>query len=191
MNLTSAQWIQAIKLILTFVICLWIVQVINAHYGNALNDYGIFPRRPDGIYGVLIWVFLHGNFQHLLMNTTPLLVLGYFVALRGAIIFLRASIMVTVLGGLGVWIFGRPALHIGASALVFGYFGFLIAMGLYEKSLGALLIAAITLFYYGGMIFGVLPSVSFISWEGHLFGLIAGVIAARILVFNSGTDGTE
>ena len=88
---------------------------------------------------------------------------------------------------MGVWIFGRDAYHIGASGLVFGYFGFLVAVGIYEKSLSSLTIASFAVFYYGGLIYGVLPTESFISWEAHLFGLMAGVLAARILALKSGT----
>lgn len=168
-------------MIVVFVILLWAIQVVNALFGNTFNRYGIFPREMDGLYGVMIWTFLHGNFQHLMMNTTPLLILGYFVALRGTRVFFATSFMVIVLGGLGVWIFGRPAIHIGASGLVFGYFGFLIVIGIYERDPGALLIGVVVLFYYGGMIFGVLPNERFISWEGHLFGLLAGVFAAKNL----------
>ncbi|MDZ7686164.1 MAG: rhomboid family intramembrane serine protease [Gammaproteobacteria bacterium] len=84
-------------------------------------------------------------------------------------------------GGLGVWLFGRPAFHIGASGLVFGFFGFLVTIGIYEKSLPALAIASFAIFYYGGMIYGVMPADGFVSWEAHLFGLCAGVFAGRML----------
>jgi membrane associated rhomboid family serine protease len=83
-------------------------------------------------------------------------------------------------------LFGRSAFHIGASGLVFGYFGFLVAVGLYERRIVSLAIASVTLFYYGGMIFGVLPVNSFVSWEGHLFGLVAGIVAARTFAARRG-----
>jgi len=102
------------------------------------------------------------------------------VALRGRWLFISSSLLILVVGGLGVWVFGRAAFHIGASGLVFGYFGFLVAIGVYERSLSGLAIASLTLFYYGGLIFGVLPTNSFVSWEGHLFGLLAGILAARV-----------
>ena len=131
--------------------------------------------------GIIFWPFLHGGFYHLLMNTTPLLVLGYFVALRGFVPFFQISAIIVLVGGLGVWVAGREAYHIGASGLVFGYFGFLVAAGVYERSVSALAVASFALFYYGGLIFGILPTESFVSWEGHLFGLLAGVLSARLL----------
>ena len=89
------------------------------------------------------------------------------------------SFIVIGLGGAGVWALGRPAIHIGASGLVFGYFGYLVARGWYERKLGSILIAIAVIILYGGLIAGVIPARSLVSWEAHLFGLIAGVLAAR------------
>lgn len=174
-------WQDGAVYILTFVGILWAVEVINAALGHRLNVFGIYPRELSGLWGLLVWPLLHGNIQHLAVNTTPFVVLGWFVAMRGPAIFLQTTLLITVLAGAGVWTFGRVAFHIGCSGLVFGYFGFLVARGIYEKSISALAIACFTLFYYGGMIFGVLPSDEFISWEAHLFGLFAGIFAARTL----------
>ena len=104
---------------------------------------------------------------------------GSFVALKGTLRFFIVTLIITILGGVGVWCFGREAYHVGASGLVFGYFGYLVALGIYERSLQTLFIASLIIFYYGGMIFGILPGEKFISWEAHLFGLFAGVLAAR------------
>jgi len=174
-------WFYGAKVILIFAAILWVVEAINTLVGNRLNLLGIYPRDVSTLPGILLWPLLHGSFEHLIMNTTPLLVMGYFVALRGLRVFVVATMLIDVIGGTGVWVFGRPAFHIGASGLVFGYFGFLIAIGIYEKSISALLIASFTIFYYGGLIFGVLPGQRFISWEAHFFGLMAGIYAARWL----------
>ena len=123
------------------------------------------------------------------MNTMPLLIMGFFVALRGPWIFTKTTLLILIIGGLAVWVFARPAYHIGSSGLIFGYFGFLVAIGLYERSISSLAIASVTLFYYGGLIFGILPTDSFISWEGHLFGLCAGILAARLMVFKDKPAG--
>jgi membrane associated rhomboid family serine protease len=162
---------------------LWIVTLANAWFGYKLNYLGIYPREVASLTGILAWPFLHLNFYHLTLNTTPLLVLGYFVALRGIVVYLKATLLILIIGGLGVWIFGRPAVHIGASGLVFGFFGFLVAVGIYERSISSLAIASFTVFYYGGMLYGVIPVDSFISWEAHFFGLLAGIWAARVLAF--------
>lgn len=181
----------AIKAVVILVAAIWLVELINALLGHRLNVFGVYPRRVDSLPGILVWPFLHGGYAHLLMNTTPLLVMGFFVALRGVRSFCLSSLFILVLAGIGVWLFGRTAYHIGASGLVFGYFGFLVALAWYEKSLMTFLVACLVLFYYGGIIYGVLPRDEFVSWEGHLFGLIAGVIAANLFASKSISSSTN
>lgn len=187
---SSVQHIQrstfsAIKAVLVLVGLIWVVEVLNALLGHRLNVFGIFPRRLDSLPGILLWPLLHAGYGHLVMNTTPLLVMGFFVALRGVRVFFFSSLLILILGGLGVWLFGRPAFHIGASGLVFGYFGFLVALAWFERSLLTFSIACLVLFYYGGIIFGILPWDEFVSWEGHLFGLLAGIAAANLFARRS------
>lgn len=173
-------WLLGLQLIGGLIVVIWAVGLINAALGFGLNQFGIYPRHPAGLSGVLTWVLLHGDMTHLLVNTTPLLFLGFFVALRGPRLFFSISLTIWLLAGLAVWLFGRTAIHIGASGLVFGYFGFILAVAFYERSLGDLAIASITMFYYGGLFLGVLPTQPFVSWESHLFGLLAGILAARL-----------
>ena len=187
----------AILLLLVFVAAIWVVFLVNGLlFDGDLNRYGLSPMalpyrwlsefEPSVPYlagsfrGILLSPMLHGSFSHLLSNTLPLLVLGGFVALRGTKTLVGVSLFVVVLGGLLVWLVGRPAIHIGASGLVFGYFGYLLAQGWYERSTLSIVVAFAVLLLYGGIIFGALPQSGFISWEGHLFGLIAGVLAARM-----------
>ena len=187
----------ALLLLLIFVAAIWVVHIVNGLlFDGSLNRYGLTPMalpyrwlsefEPSVSYaavslrGILLSPLLHGSFSHLLSNTLPLLVLGGFVALRGARTLIGVSLFVVVLGGLLVWLVGRPAVHIGASGLVFGYFGYLLAQGWYERSFLSIVVAVAVLLLYGGIIFGVLPQGGFISWEGHLFGLIAGILAARM-----------
>ncbi len=177
----AENWISALKLILAMVILIWIVEVINNFLGHRLGVYGIYPRKTEALPGILLWPFLHGSLNHLIMNTTPLLVMGFFVALRGWWVFLKSCLLILIISGLGVWIFGRPAYHVGTSGLVFGFFGFLITLAIYERSIATFAIASFTVFYYGGLIFGILPRDNFVSWEGHLFGLLAGMLSARLL----------
>ena len=180
-RLVVNQWLGSLRRVFWLVVLIWTLQAVNSAYGMNFNALGIYPRDWQGLSGIFIWPLLHANVVHLLMNTVPLLIFGFFVALRGTGAFIKASLLIVIVGGLGVWIFGRPAYHIGASGLVFGYLGFLLAIGIYEKRLGSLLVGGMMLFYYGGMIFGVLPQNGFVSWEGHLSGLLAGVLAARLL----------
>jgi len=178
---TADRWFLAARISITMTSVCWLIELVNGSVGHGFSIFGILPRHLDSLPGVFIWPFLHGGAGHLLMNSTPLLVLGFFVALRGMGTFMLASLLITLLAGVAVWLFGRSAYHIGASGLVFGYFGFLVALGWYERRLSTLLVAAGISFYYGGMLWGVVPSDSFISWEAHLFGLLAGIVAARVL----------
>ena len=187
----------SIILLLIFVAVIWVVYLVNSLlFDGSLNRYGLSPMAlpyrwlsefepslpylAGSLRGILLSPLLHGSFSHLMSNTFPLLLLGGFVAIRGAKTLIGVSLLVILLGGLLVWIVGRPAVHIGASGLVFGYFGFLVAQGWYERSIVSIVVAVGVLLLYGGIIFGVLPQSGFISWEGHLFGLIAGVLAARM-----------
>ena len=159
---------------------IWLAALANYLIAYELNFHGILPREINSLPGIIFWPFLHGGFVHLAMNTTPLFILGFLVGLRGPKLFLLLSLFIVIVAGLAVWVFGRTAYHIGASGLVFGYFGFLVAVAWYEKHLSTFLIAALVLFFYGGLIFGVLPRDAFVSFEAHLFGLIAGMIGASL-----------
>ena len=141
----------------------------------------VVPRELAGLVGIVGMPFVHGTMEHLLANTVPLLVFGLIVVSRGVAYFLWVSAGIVVLGGLGLWLFGRESAHIGASGLVFGYFGLLVVRGLYERSLSSVGASLLVIILYGGMIFGVLPGgEEHVSWEAHLCGLIAGIAVARL-----------
>jgi membrane associated rhomboid family serine protease len=160
------------------VVLLWIVECVNALLDHHLNRWGILPRTLAGLVGIPLSPFLHGSFAHLILNTVPLITLGGLVILRGTRLFLTVSLWITLLSGAALWLLGRSAYHVGASSVLFGYFGYLVARGWYERSVTALLVALLTLGLYGGIVWGILPTRSYISWEGHLFGLLAGVLVA-------------
>lgn len=162
-------------------ILFWVIELINTATGHSLRVFGILPRNLVGLRGLIFSPFLHGNIFHLMCNTIPFVVLGSLVSMRGIDDFFEISLIIMIVGGGAVWLFGRQAYHIGASGLIFGYFGFLVAAGWFERKIMSLIIALIVLFLYGGMIWGVLPLRPFVSWEGHLFSLLAGIICARIL----------
>ncbi|MDA0768737.1 MAG: rhomboid family intramembrane serine protease [Chloroflexi bacterium] len=170
----------SIVLLMGFVTLIWVVEILDGFTGNSLDQYGIVPRNIHGLVGIPLSPFLHGGLGHVLSNTLPLLVLGGLVALRGRAILVGLTLFVTFLGGLGIWVIGRPGVHIGASILVFGFFGYLVARGWYDRSVLSFVIAVVVLIFYGGLIFGALPSQGFVSWEGHLTGMLAGIFYARI-----------
>jgi membrane associated rhomboid family serine protease len=166
---------------LLFVAVMWFVEAANVVSRDAL-EIGIRPRTVAGLWGILSAPFVHANIAHLIANTVPFLVLGWLIALRGLRMFLLVTAIVVLLGGAVVWLLGRPfSEHVGASGLVFGYLGFLLARGFFERSLQAVLLSLVVFFFYGGALWGVLPSSPRISWESHLFGALAGVLAARQL----------
>ena len=162
-----------------FVAVIWALAGVDFVMDNRLAEYGIVPRTVDGLWGIPLAPFLHGGFGHVISNTVPLLMLGGLMAARGWQTLLGVTLFVVLLGGAGVWLVARSGSHIGASGLVFGYFGYLVARGWYDRRIVSILIAVVVIVVYGGLLFGVLPTGGRVSWEGHLTGLIAGVLAAR------------
>ncbi len=146
---------------------------------NLVYALAVVPRRFDGLAGLLGAPLVHGSFAHLAANTFPLLILGGMVAIRGVAYYVTATLVIAVLGGLGLWVFGRSAAHVGASGLIFGYFGLLVGRGYYERSLQSVAVAILVAVVYGGMLAGILPRDPGVSWEAHLFGLLAGGLCAR------------
>ena len=144
-----------------------------------INDLAVVPRRLAGLSGVLSAPLVHGSVAHLAANTLPLLILGGLVMTRGVAYYLKVTLAIVVLGGLGLWVLGRSAAHIGASGLIFGYFGFLVARGFSERRPASIAIALAVGMLYGGLVAGVLPRDDGVSWEAHLCGLLAGAFCAR------------
>jgi membrane associated rhomboid family serine protease len=168
------------RAVLGLVGAIWVVSLADLLLGGALKRLGIEPRDVGGLVGIPLAPFLHRGLGHLASNTVPLLVLGAMVALRGVKDFWWCTLLVTVVGGLGVWLFARPAIHVGASGVVFGYLGFLVSAGWFERRPSSIAIALLVVFLYSGVLWGILPGQAHLSWEAHLFGLAAGVLAGWI-----------
>lgn len=165
-----------------FVALLWAVQVVNWITGYALNPaFGLIPRQMAGLDGILAMPLLHGSFSHLMANTPPLVIMGALLAATATRALVAVNAMVIGLGGGLVWLLGSPAIHVGASGLIFGWFGFLIARGLVDRSPVTLGAAGIIGVLYGSILWGVLPGQPGVSWEAHLYGAIAGAVAAVVL----------
>ncbi|WP_338849126.1 rhomboid family intramembrane serine protease [Massilia sp. W12] len=159
---------------------MWLEEVVDFVLRGALNQYGIVPRSLIGLRGIVLAPFLHGNFTHLIANTLPFAVLAWFVMLRSMRDFVTVSLLVMLIGGLGTWLVAASnTVHIGASGMIFGYLGFLLARGFFERSWMAVLLSVAVAFVYGGALWGVLPGQAGISWQGHLFGFVGGVLAAK------------
>jgi membrane associated rhomboid family serine protease len=173
---------QEIKWVLAFVAAIWAVFLIGRVVPYDVNAFGLTPRTTSGLYGIFAMPFLHANFAHLTANTLPLLVLLMLLAGSKTNSW-QVVVAIIVLGGVLLWLFGRHATHIGASGLVFGLMSFLIVSGLVERRIVPLLIAVLVGFLYGGsMLAGIVPHLgSNVSWDGHLFGAIAGGVVAVLL----------
>jgi len=147
-----------------------------------LDRFGIQPRRLRGLPGIVTAPFLHGGFSHLLANALPFFMLGWLILLRGRRDFVIVSVVSALVSGITVWLIGsQDSVHIGCSGVVFGYFGFLLARGFFERTFGAMLMALGVGLLYSGFLWGLLPLWPGISWQGHLGGLIGGVICGYVL----------
>ena len=161
---------------------MWVLEIVDVGLGGRLDGFGIEPREVDSLPGVVFAPFLHAGFGHLISNTVPLLVLGALIALSGLVRVLKVTAIVVLVGGLGTWLVAPAStLHLGASILVFGYAAYLIARGLFDRRAAYLLVGVVVAFVYGSaLLIGLVPRPG-ISWQGHLFGAIGGLVAARVL----------
>lgn len=158
------------------------IHLVNFVLGGALNGFGIHPRELDGAPGIVFAPWLHGDFGHLGSNLAAFVVLAALSLIDGIKRFFKASAIIIIGGGALLWLFGRGGVHIGASGWVFGLWAMVIAQAWYDRRWRNIAIAVCVLIYYGSMAFGFLPLQRGISFEGHVFGAVAGVFAARVLV---------
>jgi membrane associated rhomboid family serine protease len=172
----------------SFVALLYVIEAIDQVSGSRLEQDGIRPLEVDGLWGVLWAPLLHANWAHLIANTVPALVLGFLVSLAGMSRFIYATAIVWILGGLGTWLIGNLGAphgvetnHIGASGLIFGWLTFLIVFGFFTRHAWQIIVGIVVFLVYGGILWGALPGTFGVSWQGHLCGGIAGVIAAYLL----------
>jgi len=161
---------------------MWVVEVVDVVAGGDLDSAGIRPRDPDGLPGIAAAPFLHGGFGHLIANTVPFLLLGAAIALSGLARIVAVTVIVAVVGGLGTWL-TAPAgsVTIGASGLVFGFAAYLVARGAFSRKPLHLAAGLVVLAVYGATLLLSLVPTPGISWQGHLFGAIGGIVAARVL----------
>ena len=161
--------------ILILLALVWLVEAVNFFFGHGFTAWGILPRSLTGLLAIPLAPFIHASLWHALSNTLPLLVLGGLTLSLGEKRFWLTTVCIIVLSGLLVWGLARSAYHVGASGLIFGYFGVLVSRALIERSIISVAVAFLVVVLYGGLIWGLLPMQSYISFEAHLFGLIAGV----------------
>ena len=174
---------RSIGSIIALLALLWGLESIDYLFLNGgLDQYGIQPRSLEGLYGIFAAPFLHGGFGHLTSNTIGIAMLGTLLILWSDNEFVKVSLVSALVGGLGTWLVGGAnSVHIGASGVVFGYFGYLQLRGWYQRSVLSIGISVAVGWLYGSLAFGMIPmfTAANISWEGHLFGFIGGALCAR------------
>ncbi len=179
--------------IVSFVVLLWVIELWDSLTNHRLDNNGIRPLETDGLWGVIWAPLLHSDWNHLIANTVPALILGFLMTLAGLSRFIFATAIVWILGGLGTWLLGNIGAHcpyvgvrcetnhIGASGLIFGWLAFLIVFGFFTRKVWEIVVGVVVLLVYGSVLFGVLPGTPGVSWQGHLCGAVAGVVAAYLL----------
>jgi len=171
----------AISITTSFVGLLWLIMILVDITGIQTHHFGIYPGRISGLVAILTAPLLHSSFTHLLSNTPPLLILGS-VLLYGYPRSAKVVLPVVYFGtGLAVWLFARPAYHLGASGLSFGIFFFILTIGALRRDPLAIALSLVVFFMYSGMFWGVLPEDPGISFESHLFGALLGLLLAFLL----------
>ena len=169
--------------LMIFVGLMWVVRGIDMFLPHGLSaaGVGVVPRTWDGLWNIPITPFIHEDFDHLLSNTIPLLILGALILARGVIEFVFVVFVTTFVSGFGTWLFGEGnAQHIGASGVVFGFFGYLVFRIAFDRKITSGLIAlAVAIGYGSAMAYSLIPEEG-ISWSGHFFGFIGGFVAARL-----------
>ncbi len=167
---------QSIKAIITFLFIIWVSYFLSLIF--PLQQFGLVPRTLPGLLGIFFSPFLHGSLPHLINNSIGFALFAVILALlEGNKMFAKVMLML-VMGGMLTWLMGRSAIHIGASGLIFSFFGYMLLAGWFSKKIKYILVSICLIFFYSGMIFGIFPGTPGVSWDGHLFGFIAGIIVA-------------
>ncbi len=174
-------WLEGVginwKISFLVVMGLWVVHFVNFCFSYRLNRWGIVPRTARGLIGILLAPFLHADSGHLFFNSIPLFVLLSVLFVHGWYYVLLVTWYLMLIGGGLLWVIGKRGVHIGASGLIMGYIGYMLANAYFRPSTSNVLAASIVLLYFGSSLLSVLPwSNKRVSWQGHLTGLLSGVI---------------
>tara|TARA_Y100000034_G_scaffold6762_2_gene7466 strand:- start:275 stop:817 length:543 start_codon:yes stop_codon:yes gene_type:complete len=179
------------RIAVAFIIAIWTVFLVDMVLPGDFNNWGLVPRSLSGLVGIVTMPFLHGNLGHIISNTVPILILMSLLGVTSA----KSSEIVAeliVAAGVLLWLFGTKNIHIGASGLVYALVTYLVMSGWWSKNPQKTAIGLFVAVFYGGLVWGVLPTQPGVSWTGHLFGAIAGIITASGQVKTGGIEkGTQ
>jgi membrane associated rhomboid family serine protease len=167
---------KSIKIFIAFIIIIWLIQLLS--YIIPLQQYGLVPRTSYGLMGIFTSPFLHANWNHLIGNTTSLIGLSIILFYLERDKMITKMVLMVIIGGCLTWLFARTANHIGASGLIFAIWGYILLSAWFSRKSKYIWLSILVIFLYGGMIYGIFPLQAGVSWEGHLFGLIAGIYLA-------------
>lgn len=172
-----------IKFAAGYVLVIWAVHLINVlAFGGYLVFFGINPLDVSSVWHILTSPLLHANIEHLVSNTVPGAIFSFLIGMSRARVWWEVTAFVVVVGGVGVWFFGGVGTnHIGASGLVYGWLGYLLVRGIFNRSLSQIALGVVLGFMYSGLVWGVLPGVPGVSWQAHLFGALGGVGAGMFI----------
>lgn len=176
-------WSGALIVMAAIGAALWIVQLLNAQDDYRLDRFGVRPREIDGLWGVITMPFLHASYHHLLSDTAPLVLIGWVLLLSGIRIWGIVTAIVVIGGGALTWLFGPGhTLIVGASAMIFGWLGYLLARAYFSRKLKWIVVAILVLVFFGTLLFGLFPTLhSDVSWQAHVCGFVAGIGAGALL----------
>ena len=159
---------------------MWLIELGELLFEWDFVQFGVFPRKVSGLLGVLTYPFIHSDWKHLINNSTALVVLGGMLYYFYRPVASKTVLWVYLISGVWLWIGGRANFHIGASGIVYALFGFLFFSGVLRRHLKLMALSMLVIFMYGSLVWGVFPIDHSISYEGHLFGLIAGIVVAVV-----------
>jgi membrane associated rhomboid family serine protease len=189
---TDSPVVKGLVFVAAMAAVMWVVEIADQVADGRLDANGIEPRDVDGLDGIVWAPFLHGGFDHLIGNTIPFLLLGFAIAVGGLARVATVTVIVALVGGFGTWLIAPSnTVHIGASGIVFGYASYLVARGAYSRSVRQIALGVAVLAVWGTTLLQGLVPEDGISWQGHLFGAIGGILAARMLHRRAVRAGTE
>ncbi|MEX0966035.1 MAG: rhomboid family intramembrane serine protease [Bacteroidia bacterium] len=171
---------QSVILPAAFVLLIWLIMLVAWVFDLSYGGMGVYPRHLSGITGILTYPFFHGSWGHLAANTIPVFVLSTSIIYFYRPVEMRILLFIYLISGGLLWLVGREVHHIGASGLIYGFAGFLMFSGIMRRNMRLLALSLLMFFLYGGIFWGVLPADPQVSWEGHLSGLITGIVAAFV-----------
>jgi len=165
---------------LEFIGALYIIFILNKFSGNILSLLSVYPRKLISIPGIALYSYIHQDFNHIFFNSIPLFILTILVLLSGLQTFVCVTLTVTLLSGLAIWLLGRRGFHLGASGLIMGYWSYLLMSAYRHTTVVSIALAFICVYYFGSLLFHLIPQNVKTSWEAHVYGFFAGLIASYI-----------